>query len=430
MSYKHQFKISFFAVNLIIYISIHLSPRRLGLLFFLDKKQKQKNQDWLRQPCNAAPTAHIPSHGYAPFHLVFNPLLHNNKIYTKNRNEKRNSKTYIIYILFVLITLLASWKAPFTNPVKLKYPNTWPKPTYDFSKNPLTEEGIQLGRKLFYDPLLSKDNTISCSSCHLSYTAFTHVDHKLSHGINDSIGNRNSLALMNLAWNKSFMWDGSANHLDMQALAPISDPKEMGSSIVEVVEKLQSSEDYPTLFNVAFGDTIITGTKVLKAMSQFQLTLISSNSKYDKVMNKTDEESFTDQEQNGYEIYTQHCASCHAEPLFSTGEFANNGLSIDQTLHDIGRMTITQNPSDSLSFKIPSLRNLKYSFPYMHDGRFSNLNEVINHYTEVIDPNGFVDSRLSRKISLTSNEKVDLVAFLLTLNDREFVFNKEFAFLR
>lgn len=342
----------------------------------------------------------------------------------------RNKNTYLIFSLFVSILLLGSWTSILTTPTKLIYPESWPEPSYDFTKNPLTEEGIQLGRKLFYDPLLSKDNTISCSSCHLSYTAFTHVDHKLSHGIEDRIGTRNSLALMNLAWNKSFMWDGSANHLDMQALAPISDPKEMGSSIAEVVDKLQKSEAYPTLFHAAFGDTLITGAKVLKALSQFQLTLISSNSKYDKVMGHKDEEVFTQQEQNGYNLYKVHCASCHTEPLFTSGEFANNGLAPDSILNDKGRMLITQNPSDSLSFKIPSLRNLKYSFPYMHDGRFDNLREVINHYTEQIDPDGFIDPRLSQKIELTSNEKVDLIAFLRTLNDREFVFNKDFVFPR
>ena len=326
--------------------------------------------------------------------------------------------------------LLASWSSSFTNPVSLQYPKSWPKPYYDFTKNQLTEEGIQLGRKLFYDPILSKDNTISCSSCHLSYTAFTHVDHKLSHGIEDRIGNRNSLALMNLAWNKSFMWDGAANHLDMQALAPISDPNEMGSSIVEVVEKLQANENYPPLFYAAFGDTLITGAKVLKALSQFQLTLISSNSKYDKVMSKEGTETFTTQEQNGYDLYIKHCASCHVEPLFTTGEFTNNGLVPDSDLNDLGRMQITQNASDSLSFKTPSLRNLKYSFPYMHDGRFDNLREVIDHYTEQIDPAGFIDPRLNQKIELTSNQKVDLIAFLRTLNDKDFVFNKDFAFPR
>jgi cytochrome c peroxidase len=334
----------------------------------------------------------------------------------------------IISCLIASTLLLGSFTVEFNQHVSLSYPEFWPMPTYNFSNNPLSEEGIQLGKKLFYDPLLSKDNTISCSSCHLSYTAFTHVDHKLSHGLNDRIGTRNSLALMNLAWNKTFMWDGSANHLDMQALAPISDPNEMGSSIQEVVEKLKSSQEYPPLFTTAFGDESITGSKVLKALSQFQLTLISSNSKYDKVVGDNSEESFTEQEENGYKLYKQHCATCHAEPLFTTGDFANNGLPIDSKLQDLGRMKITQNPLDSMSFRIPSLRNLKYSFPYMHDGRFGNLNEVINHYTEEIDPSGFIDSRLSQKIVLTSNQKVDLIAFLRTLNDEEFVFNKDFAF--
>jgi cytochrome c peroxidase len=151
-------------------------------------------------------------------------------------------------------------------------PTNWPKPVYDFSKNPLTSQKVELGRALFYDPLLSINNQISCASCHSPFTAFTHVDHDLSHGIDDRIGTRNSPALMNLAWHKSFMWDGAINHLDMQALAPISHPDEMGEKIESVVKKLQQSKNYPTLFLKAFGDTIITGEHTLKAISQFMLS--------------------------------------------------------------------------------------------------------------------------------------------------------------
>lgn len=151
-------------------------------------------------------------------------------------------------------------------------------------KNPLTEEKIELGRALFYEVRLSRNNTISCASCHSQYTSFTHVDHSLSHGIEDRVGLRNSQALVNLAWHKNFMWDGSINHLDMQALAPISNIDEMGEKIEHVVEKLESSKIYPNLFYKAFGDNKITGEKLLKSISQFLLTLVSSESKYDSVM--------------------------------------------------------------------------------------------------------------------------------------------------
>lgn len=307
-------------------------------------------------------------------------------------------------------------------------PANWPKPVYDFSKNNLTEQKVLLGRVLFYDPLLSKNNTISCSSCHSPYSAFTHVDHALSHGINDSIGNRNSPALMNLAWQKMFMWDGAINNIEVQSLAPISHPKEMGSSINEVVTKLQLSKTYRQLYINAYGDSLVTGERTLKALSQFMLTLVSSNSKYDKVMRK--EETFTEQENRGYELFQKNCSSCHKEPLFTTNEFANNGLSVDILLQDVGRMKMTQNSKDSLKFKIPTLRNIEYTYPYMHDGRFKKLAQVLNHYTDGVMQSKTLASELKKSMNLNSNEKVDLIAFLMTLSDKDFVFNKKHAFPR
>lgn len=312
--------------------------------------------------------------------------------------------------------------------VSISYPTSWPDPVYNFNKNPLSKEGIELGRKLFYDPLLSKDNTISCSNCHLSFTAFTHVDHALSHGISDSIGTRNSPALMNLAWSKSFMWDGAINHLDVQALAPISHPSEMGEEIANVVNKLQNSNTYPSLFQKVFGDSTITGEHLLKAIAQFQLTFVSANSKYDKVMAKVAE--FTEQEQRGYQLFKTNCESCHQEPLFTSGDFANNGLPVDTTLMDFGRMSITQNPADSLKFKIPTLRNIEYSPPYMHDGRFKNLSKVLNHYIKGIHDSPTLAPALQNGVALNQMEKTDIIAFLLTLSDRTFVLNPDFAFPR
>jgi len=307
-------------------------------------------------------------------------------------------------------------------------PEYFPLPVYDFSKNPLTENKILLGRTLFYEPMLSKNNTISCESCHSPFSAFTHIDHNLSHGIHDSIGTRNSPALMNLAWQKYFMWDGAVNNLDMQALAPISHPAEMGSSINEVVEKLNASEKYRKLFYNAYGDNTATGEKTLKAISQFMLTLVSANSKYDKVMRK--ESNFTEQEANGYLLFKNNCASCHTEPLFTNGNFENNGLPMDLLLKDIGRMKVTSNKNDSLKFKVPSLRNIEYSYPYMHDGRFKKISEVLNHYTNGIQPSKTLATQLKHGIQLSSNEKVDIIAFLLTLSDKEFVFNPKFQYLK
>lgn len=305
-------------------------------------------------------------------------------------------------------------------------PKNFGKPNYDFQKNPLNEATIQLGRALFYDPILSKNNSISCTSCHSPYNAFAHTDHSLSHGIDDSIGTRNAPALMNLAWQKSFMWDGAINHIDMQALAPISNKIEMNETIENIVKKLEQSTLYPSLFFKAYGDKNITGERILKAIAQFQLTLISSDSKYDSVMRK--QTTFNAQEKKGYELFKQNCNSCHTEPLFTNHTFANNGLAVDTALNDFGRWNITHQSSDSLKFKVPTLRNIEFTYPYMHDGRFKKISDVLNHYTKNITASPTLAPELKNNIALTSNEKVDLTAFLLTLSDKHFVFNPDFAY--
>lgn len=332
--------------------------------------------------------------------------------------------------LVVLIILLALIIMSFgiTRTKVFRVPEGWPDPVYNFEKNPLTAEQIELGRILFYDPILSSDSIVSCNSCHLQYSGFTHVDHSLSHGIKDRIGTRNSPVLINLAWNRSFMWDGAVNHLDVQALAPISNHNEMDETIGNVIVKLNRSKIYPYLFTRAYGDDSITSSRILKSLSQFMLTLISCNSKYDSVMRK--ESSFTIQEENGYQLFRRNCASCHKEPLFTNGEFENNGLSVDTTLNDAGRYKVTLRSNDSLLFKVPTLRNIEFSYPYMHDGRFKSLREVMDHYSSGIVKHKTLSKQLHSPITITSNEKVDLIAFLLTLTDRYFLFNKEFSYPR
>ena len=272
----------------------------------------------------------------------------------------------------------------FRNAEPLFYtPRNWQKPVYDFSKNKLTQAQINIGKALFYDNILSKDNTVSCASCHSSYTAFAHTDHAVSHGIYNRTGNRNAPALQNLAWQPAFMMDGAINHLDMQALAPITNADEMDEKFEHVLAKLNQSKAYKTLYYKAYKDSAATGEKTLKCMSQFLLTLISANSKYDRVQQK--KEKFTPQENNGYLLFQKNCGSCHAEPLFSTYEFATNGLKVDTFYNDLGRFNVTKKAADSLKFKIPSLRNIEYTAPYMHDGRFKKLSQVLNHYTNTVE---------------------------------------------
>lgn len=328
-----------------------------------------------------------------------------------------------LIVIGIAFLVLAAFKVPGTF---FEKPPGWPEPVYAFKNNRLSEEKIRLGRLLFYDPLVSADNKVSCASCHSPFSAFAHTDHALSHGIRDSIGMRNAPALINLAWQPAFMWDGAVNHLDVQALAPIAHPAEMGSSMQAVVEKLRAKSLYRRLFKEAFGDSLATGEHTLKALSQFMLSLVSANARYDRVMRQ--QEQFTAQEAKGYALFKMHCASCHAEPLFSTYGFANNGLEADSLLRDSGRMKVSRQRSDSLKFKIPTLRNIAYTYPYMHDGRFKKLSQVLDHYTSGIRQSTTLAPQLRKGISLSSNDKVDLIAFLLTLSDREFVFNKAHGF--
>ncbi|MBK7761780.1 MAG: c-type cytochrome [Bacteroidetes bacterium] len=327
----------------------------------------------------------------------------------------------------ILILILAI-SATDDSTLHIKVPNAWPNPCYNFIEHPLTKPAIDMGRALFYDPILSKDSSISCASCHNSYTAFAHVDHNVSHGIHDRIGFRNAPALINLAWRSSFMWDAAIRNLDRQALVPIQDSNEMDESIANILLKLNQSARYRKLSFRAWGDSNISTQNLLQSMSQFLITLVSANSKYDSMMQGRIQ--FNVQEKNGYTIFQQHCSSCHVEPLFTNSALKSNGLKVDTVLNDFGRMRITKASKDSLLFMVPTLRNIEFTFPYMHDGRFKKLSEVIQHYTHLDLDAQQLSSELKRPISLTPNEKVDLIAFLLTLSDREFNFNADYNYPR
>ncbi len=335
-------------------------------------------------------------------------------------------KQYIILSFFALTILTLS----FVNDEAALFviPFGWQKPVYDFNKNPLTKEKVELGRMLFYDPILSKDNTISCASCHLSHTAFTHIDHPLSHGIEGRIGTRNSPALMNLAWSQGLMWDGAINHLDVQSLAPITHHDEMDETLDNVIAKLQNNKTYPRAFQQAFGDSIVTGEHLLKAISQFMLTLVSADSKYDKILRGEKDIAFNQWEAKGYELFKKNCASCHKEPLFTNNAFENNGLEPDSTLNDVGRMKVTKRKEDAYKFKVPTLRNIEVSYPYMHDGRFPNLPMVLFHYTEGVQDSPTLSKELKNKIILSEDDKRCLVAFLKTLTDEAFLHNPKFQY--
>ena len=305
-------------------------------------------------------------------------------------------------------------------------PANFPPPVYDLSKNKFNKIKIELGRRLFYDGTLSKNGTVSCGTCHIQASAFSHHGHRLSHGIFDSLGARNAPALQNLAWATSFMWDGGVKDLDLQPIVPITNHVEMGESVESVVEKIKRDQYYPLYFNAAFGSREITTARVMQALSQFMVAMVSANSKYDKVVRK-EGVAFTKEEAAGYKVFQQKCATCHAEPFFTDFSFRNNGLY--PYSEDFGRMGITSEPGDKYRFKVPSLRNIALTAPYMHDGRFKELDFVLTHYaqdvqlTDNIDPS-LVQSSGRAGIPLTPADKEALKSFLYTLTDSAFVRNK------
>jgi len=338
----------------------------------------------------------------------------------------KNKSSHIILSLVLFIGVSFAFIKSSNKKIPFEVPKGWPQPQYDFSKNPLTEEGFKLGSALFYDPILSKDNTISCASCHLSFTAFTHADHSLSHGIEGKIGVRNSLALINLAWNKSFMWDGGVNNLEVQPINPITNPLEMDSKLSDVVNNLNNSAKYRKLFFEAFEDSTVTSQKLLKALAQYTSQLVSYNSKYDSVMRK--ESVFSERELNGYKIFKQNCSSCHTEPLFTNYSFQNNGLKMDTILKDFGRMKITQNNQDSLKFRVPTLRNIEFSAPYFHDGRVNKLKDVIQHYSAGIVQSKTLANELQTQMILSDQDKKDLLVFLKTLTDKYALYQERYRY--
>jgi cytochrome c peroxidase len=312
--------------------------------------------------------------------------------------------------------------------VNLVKPDYFPTAFYNFKNNNITPERFVLGRMLFYDPILSLDSTISCASCHQQFAAFAHIDHKLSHGINNSIGTRNVPALQNLIWNKDFMWDGSVNHIENQPINPITNKVEMNETLENVINKLQRSSYYKNLFKSAYNDTIVTSEKILKSLAQYTGLMISSNSTYDKVIRK--EMKFTESEQRGLNLFNKKCNSCHTTPLFTNNYFESNGLEVDSSLNDFGRGKVTGNMADNYKFKIPSLRNVEVTFPYMHDGRFNTLKKVLDHYSNLSILQKNENSKLQAIGSLSETDKQDLTAFLKTLTDKTFLLDRRFNIIR
>lgn len=348
-------------------------------------------------------------------------------------NKKMTMKNTLI--IGALLALLLSAcekedkKEPFIGP---KLPSNFPQPAYDLSANPVTEAGFALGKKLFYDPILSRDNTIACADCHISYAAFTHPDHPVSHGIDNLFGKRNALPVQNMLWRTSFFWDGGVPNLDLVPLNPIQNPVEMDESPAVVLEKLRNHPEYPGLFREAFGSEEVNTARFLQAMSQFMAMLVSADSRYDHYVRKEPGGEMSVEELAGLAVFQQKCATCHATDLFTDQSFRNNGVIDDFSL-DKGRAEVSTFSDDIGKFAVPSLRNVAATAPYMHNGKFKTLESVLDHYASGgVKDSPSLDPLLRQPdgtlgIPLSTAEKAQLIAFLNTLTDETFLRDVRFA---
>lgn len=337
--------------------------------------------------------------------------------------------------------------------IGFEQPVNFPSPTYDFVDNPINTEGFMLGRKLFYDVKLSDGNVISCAECHNQSFAFTHHGHDLSEGVLlDQLGTRNSQPIQNLAFMKAFTWDGSVEQLWKQPVVPITEQVEMNETLENVIAKLKEDAEYPSEFEEVFGkEDPVTSVNMLKALAQFMGAMVSSNSKYDKYVRGETGGDYSDEEKEGLNLFQQKCASCHSGELFTNQEFINNGIGVNSSLPDeLGRSRISiSNPDvtivegqahvDYYKFKVPSLRNVEVSFPYMHDGRFVSLKKVLDFYDtdtypymvkmDNLDPQlvSVENGNELLGIPMIEDEKASIIAFLETLTDNEFLNDERFA---
>ncbi len=307
-------------------------------------------------------------------------------------------------------------------------PTHFPDPHYDFASNPIEQKKFKLGRMLFYDPILSADSCISCATCHQQSVAFTHMNHTISHGISGFAGNRNSPTLANLAWSKEFMWDGGIPNLEIQPLAPIENHVEMGEKLSNVLKKLNRHTLYKPRFKEAFGKDSIDSQQMLKALAQFMVMIVSSNSKYDKYVQG--KESLDPDELAGMKIVQQKCVSCHSGVLFTDFQFRNIGLDSNTAdVNDLGREQSTKLKSDRRKFKTPSLRNMLVTKPFMHDGRVLDLKFSIEKHGEFDSPNIAPELKqyVRTGLKLSPDEYYKVYQFIGTLTDNTLLSDTTFS---
>ena len=309
-------------------------------------------------------------------------------------------------------------------------PANFPAMVYALARNPPDPATFALGRQLFYDPRLSSNGTVSCGSCHQAAAAFAHPGHRLSPGVGDQPGARNAPALQNLRWRHHFMADGGVLGLELQALAPLTDAHEMNLPLVNALARLNADPDYRRRFAAIYGPGQIDTPQFLRALAQFTASLTSANSRYDHYVRHEAGGELTTQETKGLVAFNAKCRSCHATDLFTDESFRNNGL--DRTFaRDSGRAHITSRATDRGHFRVPTLRNVARTAPYMHDGRFATLAQVLAHYDHGVQPSPTLDPLLRQPdgrlgLPLSAQEQADLLAFLNTLTDNTFLADARF----
>ena len=320
-------------------------------------------------------------------------------------------------------------------PFELKIPSNYPIMDIP-ADNPLTKQGVALGRMLFYDPILSGDSTQSCSSCHAQAFGFSDHRKKFSLGIDGLEGDMNAMQIINVGYMTRLFWDGRAEGVEAQAFQPVINPIEMHEDWENAVAKLNRHRDYPRLFRQVFGTDEISSDLATKAIAQFERTMIAGNSKYDKFSRfEFPEGVFTEQERRGYEIFFTEkgdCFHCHTVDILTDNKFHNNGLDNVFTDYNLGYFKVTGDPSDIGKFKVPTLINIEHTGPYMHDSRFQTLEEVVEFYNSQVKVSPTVDPIMTKPgkefgLLLTADDKAALVAFLKTLTDNDFINNPDFS---
>ncbi|WP_017259532.1 cytochrome-c peroxidase [Pedobacter arcticus] len=336
-------------------------------------------------------------------------------------------KTFGVLVLFFLF--IACHKADIVEPIveenpelSLAVPADFPEMNTSVAQNKPTKFGVALGEKLFNEKRFSVANTISCGSCHQKENAFAD-HHPKGVGVYDRVGLRNAPPVQNMAFMKFYNWDGNVLQLEKQPLVPIITHEEMNSSIVEVISKISAGGEYQKLFKKAFGDINITPDRIYRSIAQYEYTLISANSKYDKVK-RNEGEVFTETEKRGYQAFLNKCATCHSTGLFTDQSFRNVGFPLNPSTEEAGRSRVTGIPSDYRSFRVPSLRNAEFTAPYGSFGQFAALIDVLNYFDNGVLDADNLDPILKangNRIPLTETEKHDIISFIKTLSDEDFV---------